>query len=86
MVCKLSGLVTEADHLRWRPEQLRPYVAHLIESFGPTRLLFGGDWPVAKLACGYTRWLGLARNFTARLTAAEQTAIFEGNAARIYRI
>lgn len=86
VVCKLSGLVTEADHTRWTPDQLRPYVTHLIACFGPTRLLFGGDWPVAKLACGYTRWLRLARGFTAQLTAAEQAAIFEGNAARIYRL
>jgi L-fuconolactonase len=86
IVCKLSGLVTEADHARWTPEQLRPYVAHLLETFGPSRLLFGGDWPVAKLACGYLRWLDLARQFTAHLSEAGQTAIFHDNAARIYRI
>jgi L-fuconolactonase len=86
VVCKLSGLVTEADHTQWTPEQLQPYVTHLLETFGPARLLFGGDWPVAKLACGYVRWLELARRFTAHLSAAEQTAIFHDNAARIYRI
>jgi len=85
IVCKLSGLVTEADHQHWTPEQLQPYVTHLLETFGPSRLLFGGDWPVAKLACGYPRWLDLARQFTAHLTAAEQTAIFHDNAARVYR-
>lgn len=86
VVCKLSGLVTEADHRNWTPEHLRPYAAHLLESFGPARLLFGGDWPVAKLACGYLRWLDLARQFTAHLTPAEQAAVFHGNAARLYRI
>lgn len=86
LACKLSGLVTEADHARWTPEQLQPYVAHLLETFGPSRLLFGGDWPVAKLACGYRRWLGLARDFTAHLGPAAQTAIFHDNAARFYRI
>lgn len=86
VVGKLSGLVTEADHVHWTPEQLRPYVTHLLETFGPARLLFGGDWPVAKLACGYLRWLELAQRFTAHLPAADQAAIFEGNAARIYRI
>jgi L-fuconolactonase len=86
VVCKLSGLVTEADHAAWTPDQLRPYVFHLLECFGPGRMLFGGDWPVAKLACGYTRWFRLARGFTAHLTSAEQAAIFEGNATRIYRI
>lgn len=86
IVCKLSGLVTEADHRAWNADQLRPYVSHLLEVFGPSRLLFGGDWPVAKLACGYQRWLQLARGFTAHLTAAEQAAIFADNAARVYRL
>lgn len=86
LVCKLSGLVTEADFRTWTPAQLAPYVTHLLESFGPRRLLFGGDWPVAKLACGYLRWLETARQFTAHLPAADQAAIFSGNAARIYRI
>lgn len=86
VVCKLSGLVTEADHTHWTPGQLQPYVTHLLETFGPSRLIFGGDWPVAKLACGYVRWLELARQFTAHLPPAEQAAIFSGNAARVYRI
>lgn len=86
VVCKLSGLVTEADHRQWTPDQLRPYVAHLLETFGPARLLFGGDWPVVKLACGYTRWLALARQFTAGLTPEQQAAVFHGNATRVYRL
>lgn len=86
VVCKLSGLVTEADHQHWTVAQLEPYVNHLLEVFGPGRLLFGGDWPVAKLACGYLRWLEVARRLTAHLTAAEQAAVFAGNAERVYRI
>jgi len=86
VVCKLSGLVTEADHRNWTEAQLAPYVDHLLATFGPARLLFGGDWPVAKLACGYLRWLEIARRFTGQLAMAEQTAIFRGNAERIYRL
>lgn len=86
LVCKLSGLVTEADHQAWASAQLAPYVAHLLDTFGPSRLLFGGDWPVAKLASGYARWLETARAFLAPLTVAEQTAIFHGNATRTYRL
>src|SRR5690606_11024584 len=86
LVCKLSGLVTEADHRDWAPAELRPYVTHLLETFGPSRLLFGSDWPVAKLACGYLRWLELARDLVAHLSADEQAAIFRNNAAHIYRI
>jgi L-fuconolactonase len=86
VVCKLSGLVTEAEHRHWTAAQLEPYVAHLLATFGPSRLLFGGDWPVAKLACGYRRWLQIARDFTAHLPATEQAAIFHDNAERVYRI
>ncbi|HWA84745.1 MAG TPA: amidohydrolase family protein [Opitutus sp.] len=86
IVGKFSGLVTEADHQEWTVDQLQPYVAHLLGTFGPSRLMFGGDWPVAKLACGYRRWLEVARAFTAHLTAAEQRAIFFDNAKRFYRI
>ncbi len=86
VVCKLSGLVNEADHRHWTPAQLQPYVAHLLGTFGPSRLLFGGDWPVAKLASGYVRWLETARQFTAGLSPAERTAIFNDNAVRTYRI
>jgi L-fuconolactonase len=86
VVCKFSGLVTEADHQSWTAADLQPYVSHLLETFGSARLLFGGDWPVAKLASGYVRWLTTAQNLVAHLPAAEQSAIFRDNAARVYRI
>jgi len=86
IVCKLSGLVTEADHGRWTSADLKPYVSTLLDSFGPSRLLFGGDWPVAKLASSYPRWLETARELTAHLPPSDQVAIFEGNASRVYRL
>lgn len=48
--CKLSGMITEADPRGWKPEHLRPYVAQVMSSFGPDRLMFGSDWPVCMLA------------------------------------
>ena len=86
VVGKLSGLATEADHANWTEPQLQPYAAHLLDCFGPSRLLFGGDWPVAKLAIGYVRWLEIARHFIAELSPAEQAAVFRDNANRIYRL
>jgi L-fuconolactonase len=79
-------LVTEADHRAWTVAQLELYITHLLETFGPRRLLFGGDWPVAKLASDYRRWLGVARTVTSRLFPADQVAILHDNAARVYRI
>jgi L-fuconolactonase len=84
--CKLSGLITEADHAAWQPADLKPYVDHALATFGPGRLLFGGDWPVAKLAGSYPRWLDTARQLVSHLSPADQDAIFRRNAARVYRL
>lgn len=86
VVCKLSGLVTEAAHDQWTPADLAPYVEHLLASFGPERLMFGSDWPVAKLASGYRRWLNVARDFTRALAPMAEQAIFHDTAARVYRL
>lgn len=81
---KLSGLVTEADPARWRPEQIVPYVRHAIELFGPDRLLFGSDWPGCTLTLSYEGVVRLARSLVAELDGDQQAAIFAGNAERIY--
>lgn len=84
--CKLSGLITEADPVRWTVDQLRPYVDHLLATFGPGRLLYGSDWPVAKLAGSYPRWLDTARQLVSHVSPEGQAAIFAGNARRVYRL
>lgn len=86
VVCKFSGFATEADHGHWTAAQLKPYTDHLLETFGPQRLLFGGDWPVAKLATSYPRWLDTAGQLTAALSASDRAALFHDNAERVYRI
>ena len=55
--CKVSGLVTEADMERWTPEDLKPYIDHVIACFGIDRVMYGGDWPVAFQATEYPRWV-----------------------------
>ena len=83
---KLSGLVTEADFMRWTPQELQPYMQAALEAFGPRRLMFGSDWPVVTVASDYGRWLKFVRAFTARLTPDEQAAILGGNATRVYQL
>jgi L-fuconolactonase len=83
--CKVSGMVTEADYLAWMPAQLRPYVQTVLESFGPGRLMFGSDWPVCLVACGYRRWLDVVKEFIAPLTPAERACILGETAQRVYR-
>ncbi|MEC4016694.1 amidohydrolase family protein [Streptomyces sp. H27-D2] len=86
VVCKLSGLVTEADWAKWGPDQVLPYARHLLDAFGPGRVLFGSDWPVCTLAAPYDQVLALAEWATAHLTGREHAAVLGGNAARTYRL
>jgi L-fuconolactonase len=83
--CKLSGLVTEAAS-DWDDAALRPYVDHLLDCFGPERLLWGSDWPVVELAGGYAAWREASLRLLAGLSADQSAAILGGNAARIYRL
>jgi L-fuconolactonase len=86
VVCKLSGLTTEAAHDAWAPEQLRPYIDHVAACFGPDRLLYGGDWPVSKLAGDYLQWLTTLEAATAHFSAEERRKLFRENARRVYRL
>ena len=86
VMCKLSGMVTEADHSAWKPEDFRPYLDLVFEAFGPSRLMWGSDWPVCLFAAGYVECLGLVEEFTAALSEAHKAAIFGGNCARFYDI
>ena len=83
IVCKLSGLVTEAAP-DWQIADLRQAVDHVLACFGPQRMLWGSDWPVVNLAGGYTKWFAAAETLLADLSPDEQAGIFGGNAARIY--
>jgi L-fuconolactonase len=83
IVCKLSGLVTEASP-DWQIADLRQAVDHVRACFGPQRLLWGSDWPVVNLAGGYAKWFAAAETLLADLSPDEKADIFGGNAARIY--
>lgn len=86
VVCKISGLATEADHTRWQPEQLRPYLEHVLDCFGFGRVLFGSDWPVATLAIRYARWVELVLEVAAAASDADRHRLFSGNAELCYRV
>jgi L-fuconolactonase len=86
VVCKLSGLTTEADHRTWSREQLRRYVDHVVECFGPDRILYGGDWPVSELAGSYLQWLATLDWATAGFSPADKRKLFRDNAVKAYRL
>ncbi|MEW2121446.1 amidohydrolase family protein [Streptomyces sp. NPDC005474] len=83
-VCKLSGMVTEADRDRWSVEDLRPFADTVLDAFGPRRLMFGSDWPVCRLAATYTEVVAAARELTAALHPAERREVFTQTALRTY--
>ena len=84
--CKVSGLVTEADWQTWRVADLAPAFEVALETFGPSRLIFGSDWPVCLLAATYGEVVGAALELTANLSDDERAVIFGGAAEAAYRL
>ena len=84
--CKLSGMVTEIGRPHWSLADLRPYFDVVLEAFGPERVLFGSDWPVCLVACGYARWMEIVQELIAPLSSGERAAILGDNARRVYRL
>ena len=86
VVCQISGLLTEADHRRWREEDVMPYAAHAVDCFGTDRVMFGSDWPVLTLAGEYTDWLDIMQHLTESWSDGERNAFYRDNAMRVYNL
>jgi L-fuconolactonase len=86
IVCKISGLTTEANWQNWRTEDLQPYFDVVFGAFGHDRVLFGGDWPVSRLATSYQRWVETVSQLSTSFTVANRKNLFQNNAEKIYRI
>jgi L-fuconolactonase len=86
VLCKISGVATEADHAAWTPDQLAPYIAHALDVFGEDRVVFGGDWPVLLLAAPYTRWVETLDGLTAAMGEPARRKLWAENARRFYRL
>ncbi|MGI9395603.1 MAG: amidohydrolase family protein [Boseongicola sp.] len=83
--CKFSGLVTEAGPT-WTIDDLRPYAEHVLDAFGPNRVLWGSDWPVCRLRAEYDVWHSTARELSTHLDATANDRVFGGSAAKFYDI
>ena len=84
--CKLSGLQTEADPGSRRIDDLIPAVDIAVEIFGPTRLIFGSDWPVCLLANTYPEVVATAQALTSELSETERASVFGAAAERAYAL
>lgn len=84
--CKLSGMITEADHASWSPEDLKPYVAHVLAAFGPNRLMFGSDWPVCLLAGSWKKVLAAFTQALGPLPGPARERLLGETAQEFYRL
>ncbi|HRK30086.1 MAG TPA: amidohydrolase family protein [Tepidisphaeraceae bacterium] len=84
--CKVSGLVAYAEAAGDFVQQLQPYVDHVVQQFGPARVMFGSDWPVCLLAAPLAKWVETLKTLTCDLSESDRQLLFGGNARRVYRL
>jgi L-fuconolactonase len=84
--CKISGLVTEANLEAWTPDDLQPYIEHVITCFGFDRVIYGSDWPVSTQASEYPRWVQTLREAVSGCSSEALDNLFRNNAIRFYRL
>jgi L-fuconolactonase len=83
--CKFSALITEADP-GWTVADLAPYSAHILQVFGPDRVMWGSDWPVCRLRAEYANWRQAAQHLTGTLSPEARAMVFGGTATAFYRL
>jgi len=81
--CKVSGLITEAESSQTY-DDVMPYLDHLLDVFGPERLIWGSDWPVLNLAGDYEHWYAASTNRLKQLAVQDQENFLGRNAIRFY--
>lgn len=85
--CKLSGMVTEANHHQWEVGEFTPYIHHVLDEFGKDRVMFGSDWPVCLLAGSYDDVIHIVdQALPNNLTEVDRNKLFGENAKRFYKI
>jgi predicted TIM-barrel fold metal-dependent hydrolase len=83
---KLSGITAYCAPGTASQATLQPWVDHVLQAFGPARMVWGGDWPVVNLGTGLPDWIGLTRALLAGLSPSEQAQIGHATARRVYRL
>ena len=86
VAAKISGVSAYADAGSWTADDLRPYVEHVITSFGWHRVVWGSDWPVVTLGSSLSTWVAATHYLIAGASGAEKAALLSENARRIWRI
>ncbi len=84
--CKVSGVITEADHARWTTADVAPYISHVIDAFGFDRCLYGSDWPVGELTHRYPTFVEILDGIVASASEADRRKLYRDTAKRVYRL
>ncbi|WP_193106207.1 amidohydrolase [Brachybacterium sp. FME24] len=83
-VAKLSGLSTSGQGYA-AGEDLRAAVDLALNLFGPERLMFGSDWPIAPVPFDLGSGTGDLLALLAELPVADRELVLHGTAERVYR-
>ncbi len=86
VMCKVSGMLTEADWTTWQSKDFTPYLDIVFEAFGTQRILFGSDWPVCLVAGSYAQVKGLVSDYISKYSVDEQADVWANNTKHFYRI
>lgn len=86
VMCKISGMVTEADWNHWQTADLKPYLDVIFESFSANNLMFGSDWPVCNLAADYSKVVRTLEDYISQLSTQDQQKIWYNNAKSFYKL
>lgn len=84
--CKISGMVTEADWEKWKPNHFTPYLDVVVEAFGINRILYGSDWPVCLVAASYKKVKAIVDAYFKPFSQHEKDAFYGGNAIKFYEL
>lgn len=86
VIAKISGVIASGAGGKWSLDNLAPIINHTLDSFGPDRVVFGGDWPVCTLAASYRQWVEALKAIIASRSAADQRKLLHDNAVKFYRL
>ena len=84
--CKLSGMVTEADWEKWKPDDFQPYLDVVSNAFGTDRIMTGSDWPVCLAAGSYKDVIAVIENYIAGFPMQVQEKILGSNCSEFYNL
>ncbi|WP_026727646.1 amidohydrolase family protein [Flavobacterium denitrificans] len=86
VMCKVSGLVTEADWNNWTATDFMSCLDVVTEVFGIERLMFGSDWPVSLLAASYAESCEIVEDYFSKFSKTDQDKFWSENAFNFYHL